>query len=433
MSHAMPNEPRGALKILILTDLFPNHAEKIKGIFNLFRASALREAGCEVKIIAPVGITPPARFFFPVPRLASAFGHMKSKLRVAPREVIDGFEVLHPKWFWLPRKLFWRYELELLHWSAGKIVTKTLRDFHPDVVLTSWLHPFGTYAKYMKRISDVPVIAIAEGDDILINPYKYTMWDKIADYIAEYIDIVVCISNSMYNAESATNIERRIVIVNTYNHRVFYLKPAHSYRNRGINILSVGSLDNVKGHDILLKAMLKLSISFKLTMVGNGPLLGEYLHFIHTNGMSDRITIIQEVENQYLGEYIRKSNLFCMPSRSEGFGLACLEALACGVPVVGSNVGGLSEMILEGFNGYLFEPEDADALANKLVMASRKDWDGEKIATWAKEHYSVNRWTGEMLSLIKWEIDKNSRNRHPLTEPRIGMGGTGGESPRALP
>lgn len=414
----MINKSRSALKILILTDLFPNHAEKIKGIFNLFRASALREAGCDVKIIAPVGITPPARFFFPVPRIGSALGHMKSKLRVAPGEVVDGFEVLHPKWFWLPRKLFWRYELELLHWSAGKNITKILRDFHPDAVLTSWLHPFGTYAKYIKRIYDLPVIAFAEGGDILVNPHTYRNWDIIADYINAYIDTVICISNRMHEVASTTGVAKRYLLPNTYNDKVFYYKPGVMYENTDVKVLSVGSLSRVKGHDILLNAMCRVEKALTLTIIGNGPLLDDYLKFIESNGLCDRVSIIKEVENHNLGEYIRKSTVFCMPSRSEGFGLACLEALACGVPVIGSNVGGLSEMIIEGFNGYLFAPEDTDSLAKKLAMALEKDWDREKIAKWAREHYSVDRWTGKMISLIQSEISRKSPRPQPAGASR---------------
>ncbi len=377
------------------------------------RASALREAGCEVKIIAPVGLTPPARFFSPVVRLGSVLGYMKSKLRVAPREVIDGFEVLHPRWFWLPRKLFWRYELELLHWSAGKIITKTLRDFHPDAVLTSWLHPFGTYAKYIKRIADLPVVAFAEGGDILINPMKYSDWEIIRKYINKYIDVVISISNEMHHILGCrTMATKRYPLANTYNDKVFYYKRTSIYKHTIMKILSVGSLNPVKGHDILLNAMCRVNKTFTLTIIGNGPLLAQYLTFIDANGLSDRVSIIKEVENRNLGEYLRRSTVFCMPSRSEGFGLACLEALACGIPVIGANVGGLSEMILEGFNGYLFEREDAEALAKKLAMASEKDWDGEIIAAWAREHYSATKWTGKMISLLKSEISQKSLCSH---------------------
>ena len=341
---------------MILTDLFPNNTEKLKGHFNLFRASALREAGCEVKIIAPVGITPPERFFFPIPLIGSALYHIKSKLRIPPVEIIDGFEVIHPKWFWLPRKFFWKYELELLHLSTGRKIAKVLRDFNPDAIITSWLHPFGAYAKYIKQIHNAPVLSIAEGSDIFVNPYKYKGWTDIKKYINEWCNKVICISKKMYDAAEQENIKSPKTVRNAYSQRTFFFKQPAPANDNNVQILSVGSLDIVKGHDILLKAMLKLKERFKLTLIGNGPLLEKYMQFVSSNRLGDRVAFLKEIENQYLGDYIRRSHLFCMPSRSEGFGLSALEALACGVPVIGSNVGGLAEMVIDGFNGYLFNP-----------------------------------------------------------------------------
>lgn len=214
----------------------------------------------------------------------------------------------------------------------------------------------------------------------------------------------------MYDAAEQENIKSPKTVRNAYNQRTFFFKQPAPANDNNVQILSVGSLEIVKGHDILLKAMLKLKERFKLTMIGNGPLLEKYMQFVSSNRLGDRVAFLKEIENQYLGGYIRKSHLFCMPSRSEGFGLSALEALACGIPVIGSNVGGLAEMVIDGFNGYLFNPGDADDLARKLSMASEKDWDGEIIAQWAKDHYSVSRWTNEMVSLIRGEIIKNGRN-----------------------
>ena len=83
----MSSKPR----ILFLTDLFPNKVERIRGIFNLFRAEALRESGCEVKIIAPVGITPPERFLFPLPKVRKILDHLKSQTSILNVEKIQGF------------------------------------------------------------------------------------------------------------------------------------------------------------------------------------------------------------------------------------------------------------------------------------------------------------------------------------------------------
>jgi glycosyltransferase involved in cell wall biosynthesis len=85
--------------------------------------------------------------------------------------------------------------------------------------------------------------------------------------------------------------------------------------------------------------------------------------------------------------------------------ISALEALGCGVPIVASNVGGLGDIVIDGFNGYLTNPEDVNDLVRKINNAAETRWNRQEIANKAKVQYAWDRWASEIIELI------NERNR----------------------
>ena len=85
--------------------------------------------------------------------------------------------------------------------------------------------------------------------------------------------------------------------------------------------------------------------------------------------MLDRIRLIGVVDD--VAPYLSGANLLLLPSQSESFGLVALEALAAGVPVIASRVGGLPEVVHDGVSGYLFPPGDVEGMARQAVALLR--------------------------------------------------------------
>lgn len=98
-----------------------------------------------------------------------------------------------------------------------------------------------------------------------------------------------------------------------------------------------------------------------LVLVGDGPEHDRIARKISALGLNDNSILLGDQE--YLEELLPAADLFLLPSREESFGLAALEALSCGVPVVASNVGGLPEVIPSGVGGFLFDPDDLEGMA----------------------------------------------------------------------
>jgi glycogen synthase len=137
-------------------------------------------------------------------------------------------------------------------------------------------------------------------------------------------------------------------------------------------ILYVGRLVQQKGVHILLDAFEKLNRekihNLSLIIVGEGPLKKSLLAAVNSRGLQENIHLIGFVDESTLLALYRSANICVIPSIYEPFGIVALEAMASGVPIVVSNVGGLSEIVENGITGLEFSAGDA----NSLVAAIRR-------------------------------------------------------------
>ncbi|HEX7830188.1 MAG TPA: glycosyltransferase family 4 protein [Thermoanaerobaculia bacterium] len=139
-------------------------------------------------------------------------------------------------------------------------------------------------------------------------------------------------------------------------------------RHTPLRILNVGRLAVEKGLDDLIDACDLLDFDYRLTFVGSGPLAE---HLLARGNAKMQFIGVQPRSN--LGALYADHDVFCAPSISEAFGLVVLEALACGLPVVGTRVGGIGEMVQDEANGLLVPPHDPRALADALTRLANDE------------------------------------------------------------
>ena len=106
-------------------------------------------------------------------------------------------------------------------------------------------------------------------------------------------------------------------------------------------------------------------------MIGDGPDRPALERQASEMGLQDRIIFVGEAHDPV--RWLSVADLFLLPSTQESFGLAALEAMACEVPVIASSVGGLPEIITDGVNGYVCQPDDADEMAARGLELLRDD------------------------------------------------------------
>lgn len=146
-----------------------------------------------------------------------------------------------------------------------------------------------------------------------------------------------------------------------------------------VYLISVGRLYPLKGYEYLIDAM-NLIINkqnltnFRLSIIGDGESYNDLYTRIKSYGLLDYIKLLGRIPNSDLPTYYSAADIFIIPSiidengETEGFGLVTLEANACGTPAIGTNVGGIPDIIEDGVNGFLVEEKNAFDLSEKIIQ-----------------------------------------------------------------
>jgi N-acetyl-alpha-D-glucosaminyl L-malate synthase BshA len=139
-------------------------------------------------------------------------------------------------------------------------------------------------------------------------------------------------------------------------------------------------------------ALIREKIPAKLVLIGDGPDRGAAEYIVRKKKISKDVHFLGKQDR--VQEKLGLADLFLLPSDEESFGLAALEAMACEVPVVATNVGGLPEVIKHGIDGYLFEPRDVHSAAkfalDVLTRPDRGRMMGEMARANARRKYCSN-------------------------------------------
>jgi len=146
--------------------------------------------------------------------------------------------------------------------------------------------------------------------------------------------------------------------------------PTHKPQGK-FTLLFCGRLNGrtpVKRVDVLLKALPYVIQRHhaELNIIGTGPRLDEYVTLVRSLGIGDQVHFLGHVDHSRMPAHYATADLFVLPSRMESFPLVLVEAMACGLPVVATRVGGIPEVVEEGVTGLLVLPDDPQALAEAI-------------------------------------------------------------------
>ncbi len=143
-----------------------------------------------------------------------------------------------------------------------------------------------------------------------------------------------------------------------------------------------------------------------LVMVGDGPDRVDAEDEARTLGVQDKVLFLGKIDD--VAPLLAGADLFLLPSSTESFGLSALEALACGVPVIGSQVGGLAEVVRDGETGVLCPPGDVDAMSAAAlgILRDRDRWHAMSTlaATDARERFSLDAIVGEYEAFYDYTL-----------------------------
>ena len=231
---------------------------------------------------------------------------------------------------------------------------------------------------FVKPIIKKPLVINAHGSDIFVNNKIASYIQKLVTSIINAADLIVVPSKYFKDIVSIKfGINKNKIFVSPsggVNTNLF--KPY----NKTTDIFTIGyvsRIDKGKGWNILLDAVnsLKNKYTFKVLIVGGGAEEDLLLKKIKKLNLENIVEFVGSKPHNELVKYFNKMDIFVFPTIriAESLGLVGLEAMACGLPVIGSNIGGLREYIKSGINGELFEPGNVNELVEKLEYFIKMD------------------------------------------------------------
>lgn len=173
-----------------------------------------------------------------------------------------------------------------------------------------------------------------------------------------------------------------------------------------INILFVKSDFEVGGLKFLIKALELLSnnYQFSLTIIGPNWTSKEIILSMLAPNSKIELTLLGPKKQSFIFDFLyEKSDIFCVPSIKEGLGVANMEAMICGVPVVSTNVGGIPEVLDFGVNGWLAKSQSAESIANQLKNCIENDIERERKIK-AGYQYVISNFGADKMRSNFWNI-----------------------------
>lgn len=424
------------MRILNLTTAYPTADAPGSGIFAHRLNQALVALGAECHVLQPVSWAPPP----PLDRLRSAWRQAAETARQTSDEV-DGIRVHHPRVYKpVPSRLFPRDYWHLTGEAVAKYVARRPQLSSADVILAHFLCHEGYAGLVASRRLGIPVVAFALGDDVHAWPERWPdRVAKLAEVLAE-ADGLVANSGTLARdaakwAFGGVTPHIKVVYHGVEHHR---FTPAWSSASRlrarsrfaipqdGRLLLCVAWLARRKGWLELLEALAAMRHSlgdWRLLAVSSCS-TSEPLDLqaeAQQRGLADRLVQLTEVAPADMPAIYQAVDAFVLASHNEGLSNSVLEAMAAGLPVVATAVGGHAEIIDDRLTGRLVRPRDVpalqDALADVLFNTEAAAAMGAAARRRAIELGDFRTNAADLLNHLRQVVDKARVATKPQVRP----------------
>jgi len=371
-------------RIVVFTTLFPNPRQPRLGVFVRDRVVAVA-AHCPSRVVAPI-----------LTRLVAQHLDRGPGVPVPRMERHAGFEVYHPRFTTLPG-VGRVADALLLFLQTLPAVRRLHATFAFEAIDAHYAFPDGAAALLLGRHFGVPVCVTLRGGDIDLLP-RFRMRRRVIQRTLRRADRVFAVSQHLARGAVALGLppKRLRIIPNGIDPHTFSPMDRSTAR-AGLKIsmqqpllLCVGNLLAEKGQHVLIDALDVLrrrgTVAPHLTIVGSDQwgkrrYTEQLKQRIRELGLASQVTFAGSQPQAALRQWYSAADLLVLPTFREGCPNVVREALACGTPVVASNVGGVPELIGSDAVGLLVAPGDVVGLAGAIEAALQREWDRAAIAT----------------------------------------------------
>jgi teichuronic acid biosynthesis glycosyltransferase TuaC len=380
---------------LVLTSVFPNTRRPDFGIFIHERVVRVARH-CEVSVVAPVPWFP-----FDGPIRTRGWGG------IPPLEHNDRFPVYHPRFLCVPA-IFKCLDGVFYASSLVRFLRRLDAQFPFDLIDAHFAYPDGVAAALLGKALGRPVVITLRGS--IMRLARYALHRPQLRYALATASRVLAVSESLKAVALRLGIpeERVRVIPNGVDTTLF--RPSDRRRAReacGLPhertiILTVGAVCEAKGQHLVVDALAEIvarrpDVLYVIVgEVDSARYRRRLQDSITRAGLSQHVLFAGPQRHTQLPRWYAAADVFCLATRSEGRANVLLEALACGVPVVTTAVGGNPEIVRDARYGILVPFRDVRRLRDAISTALDSDWDGDELAAYTSE-FSWDRTGAEVV------------------------------------
>jgi colanic acid/amylovoran biosynthesis glycosyltransferase len=231
--------------------------------------------------------------------------------------------------------------------------------------------------KKIKELGKIRTIVSCRGTSENVKPFIFRKRGKVLEELFKTIDLVHCVSENLrqsMNNNFGLLIDKSFVNRPAIDILKFPFCNLEFKKDETISILSIGRLNYIKGYFFAIEAMSKLKnlgVKFKYNIIGDGPLYEEMLFYRHQFDLVDEVNLLGIKEGEDVVSELKNSNVLLLPSLSEGIANVVLEAMAVGVFVISTNVGGMNEVIVNEETGLVINSYSSSEIVDAIL------WIGE--------------------------------------------------------
>ena len=265
-----------------------------------------------------------------------------------------------------------------------------VRTWKPDVIHAHFAMPTGLLAWAVHRLTGVPYVLTAHLGDVpggvpeqtdtlfkFIGPIARQVWSRAAAATAVSSSV-----QALAQLAYGRKVERILNGIDLSDGR-----PAPPEPRRQRHLVFIGRMNPQKNPTFLIDALASLiRLPWRLTFIGDGPLMAEVRARIARHGLGDQVTSTGWLDAEEVHRQLADADILCMPSLSEGLPVAAIEALKYGLAIVASDIPGMLDVVDDGVNGYRVPVGDLHAFAHKLswLLESDATLFAMKHASWEK-------------------------------------------------
>lgn len=404
------------MKILAISHLFPHLEEKRYGIFVARQLSEMHRRGADITVIVPVVWCPAFLRFF---KRWQAYNHRR------PLCKYNGLKTIPVPYIRPPGNWYNRWAGLVTFWAMRKKALELHKTRPFDVIYATDFFPDGDAAVRLSRYLSLPAACLCIGVDVNVTAHSSNTIYRHFVRTARALDGILACGKSVADGTDAVSGKRALCVYGVVDAEEF--SPVRDKRPLRSELrlpagkviaLYAGYLQERKGIYELAEAFCRIQKTCPntfLVMCGGGPEEARLRRFIQRRNIEHMVHLVGEVEPEQMGKWMQASDLFVLATHTEGMPNVVMEAMACGLPVVTTEVGGLPEA-LGGCEGVkVVPPRDVDKFKDAVLQVVHdtqlRQRMGLAARQWAEKRFEAHQNARRILAFLSEIAERTGKQK----------------------